>query len=148
MRIMRVAAACGAAGLFSVLGCNDILKVQNPQAFTDEATDNPLLLPAVAAGAEGDFQVSLDNLFIFSGLLSDEFWHVGAWVDWQDVSTGKIRPNWPQNNSNTFNDAENNMLLSRGTAESAIKRFERVMKDTAHASPLYVTAELARAWTD
>jgi hypothetical protein len=36
----------------------------------------------VAAGAEGDFQVSLDNLFIFSGLLSDEFWHVGAWVDW------------------------------------------------------------------
>jgi hypothetical protein len=148
MRIMRVVAVCGAAGLFGLLGCKDVLKVQNPQAFTDDATDNPLLLPAVAAGAEGDFQVSLDNLFIFSGLLSDEFWHVGAWVDWQDVSTGKIRPNWPQNNSNTFNDAENNMLLSRGTAESAIKRFERVMKDSAHTSPLYVTAELARAWTD
>lgn len=148
MRIMSVAAVCGAAGLFGLFGCKDVLKVQNPQAFTDDATDNPLLLPAVAAGAEGDFQVSLDNLFIFSGLLSDEFWHVGAWVDWQDVSTGKIRPNWPQNNSNTFNDAENNMLLSRGTAESAIKRFERVMKDSAHTSPLYVTAELARAWTD
>jgi hypothetical protein len=134
--------------LVGLLGCKDILKVQNPQAFTDEATDNPLLLPAVASGAEGDFQVSLDNLFIFSGLLSDEFWHVGAWVDWQDVSTGKVRPNWPQNNSNTFNDAENNMLLSRGTAVSAVKRFERVMRDTAHTSPLYVTAELARAWSD
>jgi hypothetical protein len=136
---------CAVLGL---AGCKDLLKVQNPQAFTDEATDNPLLLPAVAAGAEGDMQVSLDNLFIFSGLLSDEFWHVGAWVDWQDVSTGKVRPNWPQNNSNTFNDAENNVLLSRGTAVSAAKRFERVMKDTAHTSPLFVTAELARAWSD
>jgi len=145
---MRGAIACAAAVLVGLLGCKDILKVQNPQAFTDDATDNPLLLPAVASGAEGDFQVSLDNLFIFSGLLSDEFWHVGAWVDWQDVSTGKIRPNWPQNNSNTFNDAENNMLLSRGTAVSAVKRFERVMRDTAHTSPLYVTAELARAWSD
>jgi SusD/RagB-like outer membrane lipoprotein len=149
MRHMRSAvlfvAAAGVVGLF---GCKDVLKVQNPQAFTDEATDNPLLLPAVASGAEGDFQVSLDNLFIFSGLLSDEFWHVGAWVDWQDVSTGKIRPNWPQNNSNTFNDAENNMLLARGTAESAAKRFERVMKDTAHTSPLFVTTELTRAWVD
>ena len=148
MRHMRSAVLFAAAGFVGILGCNDILKVQNPQAFTDDATDNPLLLPAVAAGAEGDFQVSLDNLFIFSGLLSDEFWHVGAWVDWQDVSTGKIRPNWPQNNSNTFNDAENNLLLARGTAESAAKRFERVMKDSAHTSPLFVTAELARAWVD
>ena len=149
MRHMRSAVLfVAAAGLVGLFGCKDVLKVQNPQAFTDEATDNPLLLPAVASGAEGDFQVSLDNLFIFSGLLSDEFWHVGAWVDWQDVSTGKIRPNWPQNNSNTFNDAENNMLLARGTAESAAKRFERVMKDTAHTSPLFVTTELTRAWVD
>jgi hypothetical protein len=145
---MRRAVLCAAAGLLGLLGCKDILKVQNPQAFTDEATDNPLLLPAVASGAEGDFHVSLDNLNIFSGLLSDEFWHVGAWVDWQDVSTGKVRPNWPQNNSNTFNDAENNMLLARGTAESASKRFERIMKDTAHTSPLFVTSQLARAWVD
>ncbi|MEO5740235.1 MAG: RagB/SusD family nutrient uptake outer membrane protein [Vicinamibacterales bacterium] len=147
-RIQGVAALCAAAALVAISGCKDILRVQNPQAFTDDAANNPLLLPAVAAGAEGDFQVSLDNLLIFSGLLSDEFWHVGAWIDWQDVSTGKIRPNWPQNNSNTFNDAENNMLLARGTAASGSKRFERVMKDTARFSPLFVTTQLARAWSD
>jgi SusD family len=146
-RMKKAAGLCIAAALVAAAGCKDLLTVQNPQAFTDDATNNPLLLPAVAAGAEGDFQVSLDNLLIFSGLLSDEFWHVGAWVDWQDVSVGKVRPNWPQNNSNTFNDAENNMLLARGTATSAVKRFERVMKDTAHTSPLFVTAELAWAWS-
>jgi hypothetical protein len=148
MRHMKNRAVLCAAAVVVAVGCKDILAVQNPQAFTDAGANSPILLPAVAAGAEGDFMISLANLHIFSGLLSDEFWHVGAWVDWQDVSTGKIRPNWPQNNSNTYNDAENNMLRARGTAVGAAKRFENVMKDTAHTSPLFVTAELARAWTD
>ncbi|MFN8573101.1 MAG: RagB/SusD family nutrient uptake outer membrane protein [Gemmatimonadaceae bacterium] len=137
-----------AAVLICFAGCNDIFSVENPQAFTDEAANNPNLMPSLAAGAEGGFMVAIDNLAIFSGLLSDEFQHVGAWVDWQDVSTGKIRPNWPQNNSNTYNDAENNMLLARGTAVAASKRIEKVLGDTAHTSPLFVTSELARAWTD
>lgn len=130
------------------VGCKGLFDVQNPQAFTDEAANNPNLLPSVAAGAEGGFQLAIDNLAIFSGLLSDEFQHVGAWSDWQDVSTGKIRANWPQNNSNTYNDAENQMLLARGTAAGASKRFENVMGDTARTSPLFVTSQLARAWTD
>jgi hypothetical protein len=149
MRQMKQRALLGlVTALLAAIGCKDILAVQNPQAFTDDAANSATLLPAVAAGAEGDMQLSLDNLFIFSGLLSDEFWHVGAWVDWQDVSQGNLRANWPQNNSNTHNDAENNMLLSRGTAASAAKRFERVLGDSAHTSPLYVTVELARAWTE
>ena len=139
---------CSVAVLVAAVGCKDILTVQNPQAFTNTAANNPELLPAIAAGAEGDFQISLGNYFIFSGLLSDEFWHVGAWKDWQDVSDGVIRPNWPQNNSNTYNDAENNLLRARGTAVSAAQRFENVMGDSAHKTPLFVTAELARAWDD
>ena len=149
MRHVRHRALLSAAAvLVALIGCKDILTVSNPQAFTNEDANGAILLPAIAAGAEGDFHLGLSRLLTFSGLLSDEFWHVGAWVDWQDVSDGKIRANWPQNNSNTFNDAENAMLLARGTSASAARRFENVMKDTAHTSPLFVTAELARAWTD
>jgi hypothetical protein len=146
----KYAGLCALATCVAVAGCHDILSVKNPQAITDEGADNPLLLPAVAAGTEGDFHVTLDLLAIFSGLLSDEFWHVGSWVEWEDVSQGRIRANWQQNAtfSNTYNDAENGLLRARGAAELAAARFERIMGDTARTSPLFITAELARAWTD
>ena len=143
-------ALCTLTALAAVLGCHNILSVDNPQAITDQGADNPLLLSAVAAGAEGDFHVSMDLAAIFTGLLSDEFWHVGSWVEWEDVSQGRIRANWQANATfaNTYNDAENGLLRARGTSLLAAKRFERVMGDTAHLSPLFITVELTRAWTD
>ncbi|MDE3128826.1 MAG: hypothetical protein KGL38_12515, partial [Gemmatimonadota bacterium] len=45
-------------------GCRDILQVQNPQAFTSAAANSPTLLPAVAAGAEGSFQLSMATFSI------------------------------------------------------------------------------------
>lgn len=138
--------ACAAAALLAAAGCKDILSVQNPQAFTDEAANSNILLPAVAAGAEGDMQVSLDNLVIQSGMLADEFWHTGTWSDWLDVSKGLVRKNWPFNGA--FTGPQNSMLQARGTAEAASKRFEKVMGDSAHVSPLFITSEMARAWAD
>lgn len=128
------------------LGCKDVLTVQNPQAFTNEAANSPSLLPAVAAGAEGDMQVAIGNMAIMSGMLSDEFWHTGTWSDWLDVSKGLIRKNWPF--SGAFSGPEDAMLRARGTSESASQRFEAVMGDTAHTSPLFITSEMARAWAD
>ena len=138
--------AWAAAMLLAAIGCKDILTVQNPQAFTNEAANSPTLLPAVAAGAEGGMQVAISNLATMSGMLSDELWHTGTWSDWLDVSKGLIRKNWPFDGAFTF--PENQMLQARGAAESASKRFENVMKDTAHVSPLFITSEMARAWTD
>ena len=147
MKQSRVVAwAVGAAIVIGVGGCNDILSVQNPQAFTDEAANSPVLLPAVAAGAEGDMQVSISSLATMTGMLSDEFWHTGTWSDWLDVSKGLIRKNWPFNGA--FTAPENSLLRARGTAESASRRFESVMKDSAHTSPLFITSEMARAWAD
>jgi hypothetical protein len=140
--------ASAAAVLATAAGCKDILAVQNPQAFTNEAANSAVLLPAVAAGAEGDFQISLGNISIFNGMLSDEFWHTGTWSDWLDVSKGLIRANWPINNSNSFMSAQNQLLRARGTAVNASTRFESVMGDSAHTSPLFVTSEMARAWSD
>src|SRR5215467_4892243 len=143
-------ALCALTVMAAVLGCHNILSVDNPQAITDKGADNPLLLSAVAAGAEGDFHVSMDLASIFTGLLSDEFMHVGSWVEWEDVSQGRIRANWQANATfaNTYNDAENGLLLARGTSVLAAKRFERVMGDTAHTSPLFITVEATRAWID
>ena len=44
--------------------------------------------------------------------------------------------------------AENAMLRARGTAEAASLRFEKVMGDSAHVSPLFITSDMARAWAD
>ena len=138
------------AGALAVLaaaaGCKDLLTVQNPQVFTNDAANSDILLPAVAAGAEGDMQVSVDNMAIMSGMLSDEFWHTGTWSDWLDVSKGLIRKNPPFNGA--FSEPQNAMLRSRGTAESAVARFRRVLGDTVKTSPLFVTASMARAWAD
>lgn len=138
--------AWAGAMLLAAIGCKDVLTVQNPQAFTNDAANSPGLLPAVAAGAEGGMQVSVGDLATMTGMLSDELWHTGTWSDWLDVSKGTIRKNWPFDGA--FSRPENEMLQARGAAESASKRFENVMKDTAHVSPLFVTSEMARAWAD
>jgi hypothetical protein len=143
-RVVRCAWA--AAVLLAAVGCHDILSVQNPQAFSNDAANDPTLLPAVAAGAEGDVQVSIAALATMTGMLSDEMWHTGTWSDWLDVSKGVIRKNWPFDGA--FSGREDNMLRARGTAESASRRFENVLKDTAHVSPLFITSEMARAWAD
>ena len=146
MKSRAIGYAAAAAVLLVAAGCKDILSVQNPQAFTDDAANSAILLPAVAAGAEGDMQVSIDDLVIQTGMLSDEFWHTGTWSDWLDVSKGIIRANWPFNGA--FSGPENSMLRARGTAEAASKRFEKVMGDSAKTSPLFITSEMARAWSD
>ena len=148
MKSRAVRGVAAAAVLAVAAGCKDILAVQNPQAFTNEAANSTVLLPAVAAGAEGDFQISLSNISIFNGMLSDEFWHTGTWSDWLDVSKGLVRANWPINNSNSFMSAQNQLLRARGTAANASARFEKVMGDSAHTSPLFVTSQMARAWSD
>jgi SusD/RagB-like outer membrane lipoprotein len=145
--IKNVRYAWAGAMLLAAIGCHDLLTVQNPQAFTNEAANSPGLLPAVAAGAEGGMQVAVGDLATMSGMLSDELWHTGTWSDWLDVSNGTIRKNWPFDGAFTF--PENQMLQARGAAESASKRFENVLgKDAAHTSPLFITSEMARAWAD
>ena len=141
-----VRCAWAGAALLAAAGCHDLLSVQNPQAFTDAAANSATLLPAVAAGAEGAMQLSISSLATMTGMLSDEFWHTGTWSDWLDVSKGLVRKNWPFDGA--FSGPENALLQARGTAEAASRRFENVFKDTAKVSPLFITSEMARAWSD
>lgn len=132
--------------LMAVAGCHDILQVSNPQAFTDAAASSPALLPAVAAGAEGEFQLSIANFAIMTGMLSDELQNSSTWIDWKQVSDGSITKNWPT--AGAFSGAQDGLLRARYDAISAAHRFETVMGDSAHTSPLYIQVEVSRAWDD
>ena len=58
----RVAAYAGAIALvvFGV-ACGSALDVPNPQAFSDDALNNPIILKNVANGAEGSLQQAFDD---------------------------------------------------------------------------------------
>ncbi len=138
--------ALAAVSVVLVTACRDILQVQNPQAFTNEAANSPTLLPAVAAGAEGQFQLSIATFAIMTGMLSDELQNSSTWIDWKQVSDGTITKNWPT--AGAFSGAQDNLLRARFDAISAAQRFESVMGDTAHTSPLFIQVEISRAWDD
>lgn len=138
--------ALAAVSVVLITACHDILQVQNPQAFTNDAANNPNLLPAVAAGAEGEFQLSIANLAIMTGMLSDELQNTSTWIDWKQVSDGEITKNWPT--AGAFSGAQDALLRARFDAISAAQRFESVMGDSAKTSPLFVQVEVSRAWDD
>lgn len=135
-----------AAMLLASSGCHDILQVANPQAFTNTAANSAALLPAVAAGAEGSFQLSIATFAIMTGMLSDELQNSSTWIDWKQVSDGSITKNWPT--AGAFSGAQDALLRSRYDAISAADRFASVMGDSVKTSPLYIQVEITRAWAD
>jgi starch-binding outer membrane protein, SusD/RagB family len=138
--------ALGGMAFAVAAGCHDILSVSNPQAFTNDAANSAALLPAVAAGAEGNFQLSIATVAIMTGMLSDELQNSSTWIDWKQVSDGVITKNWPT--AGAFSPAQDALLRARYDAISAAQRFESVMGDTAHVSSLFIQVETARAWAD
>ena len=135
-----------AAALLASAACRDLLKVQDPQNFAASTLDNPILWPAIANGAEGDLMLPMDDLAIFSGMLSDELWDSSTWIDWHDISTGAIRPNRPQG---TFGDnVQNAVLRARYSSQAAAERFKAGMGDSANTSPLMVQVKTVDAWAD
>jgi hypothetical protein len=140
---------CGAlvaVGLLAGVACHDLLRVEDPQSFVSDKLDDPVILPAVAAGVEGDFQLTIDDLAIFTGMLSDELMNTSTWIDWKDISDGVIRKNWPT--AGAWSGAQDQLLRARYAAQDAAARFERVMKDTAQTSPLMVQVKVTEAWID
>ncbi len=134
------------AALIVTGGCHDILKVQDPQNFASGSLDNPVLWPSLANGAEGDLQLQVSSLAIFTGMLSDELWDSSTWIDWHDVSTGAIRVNWATNGA--WSATMDGILRARYSAQATATRFAADMKDTANTSPLMVQVKAVDAWSD
>lgn len=139
-------AIIGAAAAASV-ACKDFLKVQDPGRFSNEALDNQTVLTAVANGVEGQFQQVYDDVVVFTALNSDEVINSSTWIDWADVSTGRLRGDWPT--AVGFSTTQDELLRTRYTAQNAAERFTRVMgADAANKSRLMAQVKVIEAWAD
>src|SRR2546423_661151 len=147
-RSMRIVlgVAIGAAAAASI-ACKDFLKVQDPGRFSNEALDNITVLTAVANGVEGQYQQVYDDFVVFTALNSDEVINSSTWIDWADVSTGRIRGDWAT--APGFATTQDELMRTRFTAQNAADRLTRVLgADVASKSPLMAQVKVYEAWAD
>lgn len=128
---------------FAVSGC-DLLEVEDPSRFTDEALNSPLALQSVANGIEGDLHLPFDTYVIFTAMLADEYMHTGTWTQYDDVSRGRIRAEGVGNDGGL----QSAYLQLRLAAQNAEERFRNVLGDTADRSPLLAQVKAVEGWTN
>ncbi|MEW5918137.1 MAG: hypothetical protein AB1762_17170, partial [Gemmatimonadota bacterium] len=143
-RVARSAVAIGAVGLLA--GCSGIFDVEDPQAFGNEDLNDPAILAAVAAGVEGALHQSYDDLIVIGGLLSDEIEETSTWIDWRDISLGRVRADWPTPGS--FSGPQDGLLRARFAAQDAKARFDEVLGTAAATSPLVAQVQWVDAVAD
>ena len=143
----RYAARAGAVALFlSGAACGSALDVPNPQAFGNDALNNAIILKNVTNGAEGALQLAFDDFIVVTELLSDEMESTSTWIDWEDISEGRVRHDWPS--AGSFSDPQNQILRARYAAQSAAERVESVLGAAAATSPLRAQVLLVDAMAD
>ena len=129
------------------LSCKDALKVSDPQNFSTENLDDPAILQAVANGVEGQFQQTFDDVIVVTELNSDEIEDTSTWIDWADISTGRVRGDWATGGS--FSGPQDELLRARFSAQDAAVRFTRVLgADVANKSKLMAQVKTVEAWSD
>jgi hypothetical protein len=136
--------AVGGAAVAALLAaaCSGIFDVEDPQAFGDEDLNNPTILGSVAAGVEG----SLHHLIVISSLLGDEIEETSTWIDWRDISLGRIRADWPTPGS--FSAPQDGLLRARFAAQDAARRFEKVLGTGAASNPIVAQVKWVDAAAD
>ena len=144
----RVAVRVGAAALFLTgAACGGALDVPNPQAFGDDALNNAIILKNVANGAEGSLHLAFDDYVVVTELLSDVMESTSTWIDWEDISEGRVRADWAT--AGSFSGPQNALLRARYAAQSAAERVETVLGSAAAAtSPLRAQVLLVDALAD
>jgi len=130
----RRMAAYGAALLLASVACSGALDVPNPQAFGDDALNDPIILKTVTDGAEGALHQAYDDMIIVAELNSDDMESTSTWIDWEDISEGRLRHDWPTGGS--FSGPQDALLRARFAAQSAAERVDRVLGTAAATSAL------------
>lgn len=125
--------------------CSDMLTVEDPQSYADEDLNREEAIPAVANGVLGEFYTSLDDFILVTALLSDEYEHTGTWNDWDEISTGKIRPGIANGSSDSAFDE---LLSVRWAAEDAERRIEEVLGNEAESNEYYVQVKVVKAYAN
>ncbi len=142
---MALHALAGAVFLTG-MACSGALDVPNPQAFGDDALNNPIILKTVADGAEGALHQAYDDFITVAELASDDMESTSTWIDWEDISEGRLRHDWPTGGS--FSGPQDQLLRARFAAQSAKERVERVLGTAAGTSALRAQVMLMDALAD
>jgi len=152
--IMKIQRMIGTAGravgavafVLSGVACGSALDVPNPQAFGDDALNNAIILKNVTNGAEGALHLSFDDFIQVTELLSDEIESTSTWIDWEDISEGRVRHDWAS--AGSFSGPQNGLLRARYAAQSAADRVQTVLGSAAATSPLRAQVLLVDALAD
>lgn len=139
------AAAIAALAVFAA-GCSGIFDVEDPQTFGDEDLNDPTILAAVASGAEGALHQTFDDVITIGSLLGDEVEETSTWIDWRDISLGRIRADWPT--AGNFSAPQDGLLRARFAAQDAEARFVRVLGTAAATSVLIAQVKWVDAVSD
>ncbi len=124
-RVGRLLAATSLA-VFTVAlpACSDLFDVDDPQAFGDSDLNDPVILKSVADGAEGALQQIWDDFVVVTSLHGDEVESTSTWIDWEDISEGRLRADWATGGS--FSGPQDGILRARFAAQSAKARFAKL----------------------
>jgi hypothetical protein len=133
---LRLALVAAAMSLLPLAGCNDVLKVDNPDVVTPGQLDDPATLPTVRAGAIGDFSLAYsgdgtvgtntgtEGIVLYGGLLADE------WVNSETFPTRiEVDARHIQVTNATLATWFLNLSRARRAVETAAGRFAALAPD-------------------
>jgi hypothetical protein len=142
----RMAGVVAGLLLAGSVSCSGIFDVEDPQAFGDEDLNDPAILSNVVNGAEGLLHQSYDDFIVVTELLGDVMESTSTWIDWEDISEGRVRGDWPT--AGSFSGPQNGLLQARFAAQNAEQRVTKVLGTAAAQSPLVAQSRFVDGMAD
>lgn len=106
-----------------VVGCRDMLTVENPAQILARDLQDPNALPILVNGVVGDFSVAYTNAHIASGHFANEIWHTGSASTWRELDTGVASP------TGQLGSMYNNLVKANWVADNAANLMIEVLPD-------------------
>jgi hypothetical protein len=113
-----------------MVGCGDLLEVVDPDIVTPENLEDDLGLTTLRNGAVSNFQQAWsanqagDNIVVFSGLMTDEWFHSGTFPTRQEVDRREL-----QVENTTLDGLFFRLQRARADLERGAIRIERAVPD-------------------
>jgi hypothetical protein len=87
-----------------------------------------------------------DDMIVVAELNSDDMESTSTWIDWEDISEGRLRHDWPT--IGAFSNPQDLLLRARFAAQSAKDRVDKVLGAAAATSALRAQVMLVDAMAD
>ncbi|MDQ7051861.1 MAG: hypothetical protein Q9P14_02795 [candidate division KSB1 bacterium] len=144
-RIVSLFACCLIA--LGLIGCEDPLKVENPNSLLETDLDNPIAAAGIVNGALGTAAQGIGFVLAPYSTVTDEVTWIGSRNAWNDLNKGKVT-----DIQNEFVDnAMKFMHEGRWMADKAVAQMEKfdadgVLEDRSLLSRAYLIAGMVRIY--